>query len=133
MATYSAYSSDQRLRLRALACVAAASFFAGISGCATQSKPASKASVPASEVKIYQTPDLLRNQYTLIGHVWTDSWHSNLSFPSYRTEADGVEAMKRAAADAGANALINVICLDARSKPSESLKLYCYGDAIRVN
>jgi hypothetical protein len=135
MASYSADSSKpgRRLPLRALTCLVAATLLAGVAGCASQSKAPSKASVPASEIKIYQTPDLLRNQYTLVEHVWTDSWRSNVSFPSFKSEADGIEAMKRAASSAGANALIHVICLDTRSKPSQSVNLNCYGDAIRVN
>jgi len=135
MASYSADSSKQgrRLPLRALTCMVAAALLAGVAGCASQGKPPSKASVPASDIKVYQTTDLLRNQYTLIEHVWIDSWRSNVSFPSFKAEADGIDAMKRAASNAGANALIHVICLDTRSKSSQSLQLNCYGDAIRVN
>ena len=135
MASYSADSSKPgpRLALRALTCMVAATLFAGVAGCASQGKPPSKAHVPASEITVYQTTDLLQSQYTLIERVWIDSWRSNVSFPSFKSEADGVDAMKRAASNAGANALIHVICLDTRSKPSQRLQLNCYGDAIRVN
>lgn len=132
MASYTADLSKPGLRV--LACAVAAALLLGVAGCASKSKPvASKATVPPSEIKVYQTPDLLNNQYTLVEHVWTDSWRSNFTFPSFSTEADGIDAMKRAASSAGANALIHVICLDTRSKPSQSLNLICYGDAIRVN
>ena len=114
--------------VRGLGCIAAALLLAGASGCAS-----SKSKVAASQVKVYQTPDLLQSQYTLVEHVWIDSWRSNITFPTFSTEADGMDAMKRVAADAGANALINAICLDGRSKPSYKPVLYCYADAIRVN
>lgn len=135
MASYSAdLSKPGRQRLpRVLICLVAAALLAGVAGCASKSKPMAKGTVPPSEIKVYQTPDLLNNQYTLIEHVWTDSWGTNLSFPTFKSEADGIEAMKRAASSAGANALIHVICLDTRLKPSQSLELNCYGDAIRVN
>ena len=119
-------------RARILAFVAVALLLIGAAGCASKNPPP-KSKVAASEVKVYQTPDLLMSQYTLIEHVWIDSWRSNLTFPTFDTEADGMDAMKRVASDAGANALINAICIDGRSKPSNKAVLYCYADAIRVN
>jgi len=118
--------------LRWLGCCAAVVLLAAITGCA--SKPAVKgAKVPPSEVRVYATPDLLQSQYTLVEHVWIDSWRSNITYPSFGSDSVGIDAMKRVASDAGANGLINVICLDGRAKPSQSPLLYCYGDAIRVN
>jgi hypothetical protein len=117
---------------RSLACVAAALLLVSAGGCASKGTPA-KSKVAASDIKVYQTPDLLQSQYTLIEHVWIDSWRSNVTFPTYSSETDGMDAMKRVAADAGANALINAICIDGRSKPSQKPDLYCYADAIRVN
>jgi len=123
----------QRNPLRVLACVAAAALLASGAGCASKGAPAKGATVPPSEIKVYQTPDLLQSQYTLIQHVWIDSWRSNLTFPTFNSEVDGMDAMRRVASDAGANGLINAICLDGRSKPSDKPDLYCYADAIRVN
>ncbi len=119
---------------RALSYVAAALLLACAAGCASnKAAPAKGATVPASEIKVYQTPDLLQSQYTLVQHVWIDSWRSNFTFPTFKSETDGMDAMKRVASDAGANGLINAICLDGRSKPSDKPELYCYSDAIRVN
>ena len=118
----------------ALGCLAAAVLSAGVTGCASNKPaPAKGTTVPPAEIKVYQTPDLLQSQYTLIQHVWIDSWRSNVTFPTFKSEADGMDAMKRVASDAGANGLINAICLDGRSKPSDNPELYCYADAIRVN
>ena len=126
-------SHGWRVPLRAISCVAAALLLVSVAGCASKPVTSSKARVSPSEIKVYQTTDLLESQYTLVEYVWISSWHSNLTYPSFKSEADGIDAMKRVASDAGANGLINVICLDARSKASEKLELYCYGDAIRVN
>lgn len=115
--------------LRILACVGAAALLGCAAGCASKGAPGK-----ATEVKVYQTPDLLESQYTLIEHVWIDSWRINLYFyPTFRSEADGMEAMKRIASEAGANGLINAICLDGRSKPSDKPELFCYADAIKTN
>jgi len=127
-------SSEPRVnpRTRILGCVVVASFLIAVCGCASKAPPP-KSKVAPSEVKVYQTPDLLMSQYTLIEHVWIDSWRTNFTFPTFNTEADGMDAMKRVASDAGANALINAICIDGRPKPSDKAVLYCYADAIRVN
>jgi len=124
---------EWRVLSRALCCLAAAALAAGAAGCASKPTPAKGATVPPAEIKVYQTPDLLQSQYTLIEHVWIDSWRSNFTFPTFKSEADGMDAMKRVASDAGANGLINAICLDGRPKPSDNPELYCYADAIRVN
>jgi hypothetical protein len=134
MSRQSPHPVKQRLRVavRGFGCIAAALLLAGAAGCASKGAT-SKSKVAASQIKVYQTPDLLQSQYTLLEHVWIDSWRSNITFPTFSSEADGMDAMKRVAADAGANGLINAICLDGRSKPSSKPVLYCYADAIRVN
>ena len=119
--------------LRALGCAALAVALVSTLGCASNKTKTAKAQVPPSEVKIYQTPDLLQSQYTLIEHVWIDSWRTNVTFPSFKSEADGIDAMKKVASDVGANALINVMCHDTRTDPKKTLNLNCYGDAILVN
>src|SRR6267142_2496138 len=100
---------EWRVLSRALACLATVLLVAGAAGCASKPTPAKGATVPASEIKVYQTPDLLQSQYMLVQHVWIDSWRSNITFPTFKSEADGMDAMKRVASDAGANGLINAI------------------------
>src|SRR5262245_49455410 len=128
----SSRESGIHARARFLGCVAVVLSLIAAGGCASKGPPP-KSKVAPSEVKVYQTPDLLMSQYTLIEHVWIDSWRTNFTYPTFDTEADGMDAMKRVASDAGANALINTICIDGRPKPSDKAVLYCYGDAIRVN
>jgi hypothetical protein len=102
-------------------------------GCASNAKTATKPTVPPSQIAVYESTDLLHSQYTLVQHVWLDSWRSNFSVPCFSTEAQGLEAMKRVASDAGANALLHIVCVDGSTKPGQGSGLYCYGDAIRLN
>jgi len=104
-----------------------------VAGCASKGKTAEGPKVEPSQIKVYESTELLHSQYTLVEHVWIDSWRSNLSFPMFGTETEGLEAMKRAASDAGANALLHAVCVDGNIKSSQHPTLYCYGDAIRVN
>jgi hypothetical protein len=102
-------------------------------GCAGKQKAATGPTTPPSQITLYESTDLLHTQYTLVQHIWIDSWRSNISIPRFSTEAEGLEAMKRAASDAGANALLHAVCVDGSAKPADKAGLYCYGDAIRVN
>jgi hypothetical protein len=99
---------------------------AALGGCA--SKPPA---APASEVPIYLTTQLVPRQYTVVERLWTDSWHSNIRYPSFGSADAGVQALKRDAAGQGAGGLLNVMCLDARGWKNG--KLLCYGDAIKSN
>jgi hypothetical protein len=125
------FASTRALRVIGLASLV---FLALLGGCASKgAKTAEGPKVPPSQITVYESTELLHSQYTLVQHLWIDSWRSNWSFPKFSTEAEGLEAMKRAASDAGANALLHAICVNGATKASESAVLYCYGDAIKVN
>jgi hypothetical protein len=112
------------ISIRFLACVLVAG--AALLGCA--SKPAA---TPTSEVPLYLTTQLVPSQYSVVERLWTDSWHSNITYPSFGSAEAGLQALKRDAAAEGAGGLLNVMCLDARGW--QNGKLLCYGDAIKFN
>jgi hypothetical protein len=99
-------------------------------GCASGNKAAT-ARVPAAEVKVYNSTQLAPAQYTLVQHVWIDEWRSNVTYPTFGSVEDGIQAMREKASAAGASGLVNVMCLDgAGYKDGHML---CYGDAIKFN
>ena len=99
-----------------------------LGACATGSKQP-VASAPASEVQIYSTTQLVPTQYTIVEHIWTDSWRSNISVPTFANADAGLQELKEKAAGVGASGLVNVMCLDATGYSRG--RLLCYGDAIR--
>lgn len=101
-----------------------------LGACATGNKQPA-ASAPASEVQVYSTTQLVPTQYTIVTHIYTDEWRSNISLPTFDSADDGVQALKQKAADAGASGLLNVMCLDATGYSNG--RLLCYGDAIKFN
>ncbi|MEO8628454.1 MAG: hypothetical protein ABI612_10185 [Betaproteobacteria bacterium] len=103
------------------------------SGCASTPKTTASNNVAPADIRVYESTELLHGQYSLVQHIWLDSWHSNLGVPAFKSESDGIDSMKHAASDLGANGVLHAVCVDARNKPSEGSKLYCYGDAIRMN
>src|SRR5689334_24764413 len=86
-------------------------------GCASKAKTVAGPKTPPDQIAVYESTDLLHSQYTLLQHVWVDSWRSNFGIPRFSSEAEGLQAMKRVASDAGANALLHVICVDSASRP----------------
>jgi hypothetical protein len=113
---------DVRLVSLAAACLL-------LGACATGKQPA--ASAPASEVQVYSTTQLVPTQYSIVQHVWTDEWRSNISLPTFAKADEGLQALKEKAAAVGASGLVNVMCLDAAGYSSG--RLLCYGDAIKFN
>lgn len=101
-------------------------------GCASKPKQVANR-VPPEQIAVYESTELLHTQFVLVEHVWVDSWSSNWKFPSFDTEQQGLDAMKRVASDAGANALLHAVCVDGMTRPGQHSNLYCYADAIRVN
>jgi len=102
---------------------------AGLAACATGKS--SGPSVAAAEVQVYNSTQLVPTQYTVIDHIWIDSWGSAFGYPTFGTPEEGVQAMREAARKAGANGVLHVLCQD-RSGRNQG-PLLCYGDAIKLN
>jgi hypothetical protein len=105
---------------------------AALSGCASVPPEVAKR---ATEIKVYETDQLPVYRYDVVRRIWVDSWRTALVTPTFPTREDAVAALQTEAAVAGADGLINVICLDqrrgrwfARGEPA----ILCYGNAIRV-
>lgn len=103
-----------------------------LAGCATVPPDVAKR---APDVKIYDNGQLPIYRYEVVRRIWVDSWRTAFGAPTFPTRDDAVAALQTEAALAGADGLINVICLDqgrarwyARAEPA----ILCYGNAIRV-
>jgi hypothetical protein len=104
-----------------------------LSGCA--SAPPSGTEVRAADVKIYQSSNLTSSRYDVVRRVWIDSWRSAFWLPTYPTEAEGIASLQTEAGRAGADGLINVICIDqgpSKWSSSQEPRILCYGNAIRL-
>jgi hypothetical protein len=99
------------------------------SGCA--SAPQRGPEAQAAEVKVYRASQLLPAQYEHVRYLWVDSWRTALWLPSAASEAEGIASLQAESARLGANALINVSCIDQGSGSREP-SILCYGHAIRV-
>src|SRR5215471_20599688 len=103
-----------------------------LAGCATV--PQGQEGV-AAEIKVYKPGQLATGSYEGVAHVWVDSWRTAFWPPTYESENEAVSSLQAEAARLGANALVNVVCLDQNTQTkSASAKpaILCYGYAIRV-
>ena len=88
-----------------------------------------------SQMKMYAFGDLDPNRYDVVARLWGDSWRSAFWVQTFPTEEQAIAALQTEAATRGADALLNVGCLDqGPSKWSSNTEpaFLCYGVAIRV-
>jgi len=89
----------------------------------------------STQLKVYTFGDLTTSQYEVVGRQWGDVWRSAFWLPTFATREQALAALHTEAARTGADALLNVYCLDqGRAKWSSNTEpaFLCYGIAIRV-
>ena len=99
---------------------------AAISACASNR---SGPTVPASEVQVYNSTQLIPTQYNVVERIWIDPWQSAFTYPSFAHSDDAIQAMREQAGQAGATGILNVMCMNGDGwRNGQQL---CYGDAIK--
>jgi uncharacterized protein YbjQ (UPF0145 family) len=90
----------------------------------------------APQLRQYTFSELVADRYDIVSRLGGDMWRSAFSLPTFTTREQAVAALGDEAAARGANALLNVYCLDQGRGmwPSRSEKpaILCYAIAIRV-
>jgi hypothetical protein len=103
-------------------------------GCTTTPHSGEKL-LEADEVKFYEPTQLSMGRYETVQHLWVESWHTAVWYPSYSNKEEGITALKTKAGRLGANGVINVVCSEDQGffSWSKEPSLICYGMAIRVH
>jgi uncharacterized protein YbjQ (UPF0145 family) len=89
----------------------------------------------APDLRQYTFSDLNQGRYEVVSRQWGDNWRSAFSSPTFPTREQAVAALNSEAAARGADALLNVSCLDQghwKLSSSTEPAILCYGIAIRV-
>jgi uncharacterized protein YbjQ (UPF0145 family) len=105
-----------------------------LSGCASTPSQDDIAK-QAAAVKVYRSAELAGTPYDVVGHLWVDSWRTAYTLPTYPSADEAVDALRAQAALAGADGVINVVCIDQRRTEwfrHEQTAFLCYGGAIRL-
>src|SRR5262245_37093952 len=82
-----------------------------------------------STIRIYDAAELTLDRYTVAKRIWAGTWHASLWVPTYRDQAAAIDAIKSQAADAGADGVVNLHCLNDAFWSDE---LLCYALAIKL-
>jgi hypothetical protein len=121
--------------MNARSCMVSA-VFAGVVGMSSGPGCAQGGVQPgAADLKIYAPGQLSVSRYEVVGRPWIDSWRTAFWLPTFPTAEQAIDALKAEAASRGADALVDVFCLDQGPSKwsSDAGPAYlCYGTAIRV-
>ena len=97
--------------------------------------PAQTPEPRAPELRQYTFSELNPGRYEVVSRPWGDAWRSAFWSPTFPTREQAVVALNNEAAALGADALLNVYCLDQgrwRGSSNTEPAILCYGIAIRV-
>ena len=101
-------------------------------GCGAASGEAlAQAVLQDAPLRIFDGTQLTRDNYTVVGRLWAESWQSAFFIPGHADSSAAIAALSQAAVRAGGDALINVSCLD-NSESWFYPGYYCYGLAIKL-
>jgi uncharacterized protein YbjQ (UPF0145 family) len=84
----------------------------------------------AATVQVFDATQLTLDRYTVVKRIWTQTWRAAFWIPEYDNAADAIEALKSRAADEGADAVIDLHCLN--DKDGWGAGYLCYGLAIKT-
>jgi len=90
----------------------------------------------APELKVYTFSEITPGRYEVVSRQWGDAWRSAFWSPTFPTREQAVAALHTEAAGRGADALVNVYCLDQgrdrKWSSNTEPAILCYGIAVRV-
>ena len=84
----------------------------------------------AAPIKVFDAGELALVRYTVVKRTWTGTWRSAFWVPTHSDAADAIAALISKAADAGANGVVNLHCLNDTGGWGGGY--FCYGLAIKL-
>lgn len=85
----------------------------------------------SAPLRTFDATQLSPDRYTVVKRLWVGSWRSAFFVPTRADSAAALAQLSDAAAEAGADALVNVVCLnDAHALLARGYS--CYGLAVRL-
>jgi hypothetical protein len=83
-------------------------------------------------VPVYDATQVAMARYTVIKRLWVESWRSAFWIPGYRDAGGARQALLAEAARLGADAVVNLVCMDKTDNLFRPTGFYCYGSAVKV-
>lgn len=86
----------------------------------------------AAPLKVYASGEISVDRYTVVKRLWTGDLRSVIYAPTYPTSGEGIAALVDAANAAGADAMVNVYCLNEATGHGGADSFLCYGLAVKT-
>jgi hypothetical protein len=85
----------------------------------------------SAPLRIFDATELTPDRYTVIKRIWVENWRSAFWLPAHSDSSSAIAALTAEAARAGADAVINLACLNDQ-KAWLNRGYFCYGLAIKL-
>ena len=94
---------------------------------------AAASETPGAAVRIYEAGALAPDRYTVVEHLWAESWRSAFWVPAHAESGNAIAALQQEAAHLGADGIVNLNCLNEGGGWFSGKDAYfCYGNAIKL-
>jgi hypothetical protein len=84
----------------------------------------------AAPVRVFEAGELTLARYTVLQRLWTGSWRASFWIPAHADAGAAIKALAEQAASLGADAIVNLHCLNDAGGWSPGYS--CYGLAIKL-
>ncbi|MCW5604279.1 MAG: hypothetical protein KIT18_07025 [Burkholderiales bacterium] len=83
-------------------------------------------------MRVYDPAELTPGRYEVVKRLWVESWRSAFQVPHHPQADAAVRELKSEAAGLGADALLNLACIDDAGGWAEKRGVFCHALAIRL-
>ena len=99
---------------------------------ASMSGTAAAQSATTGPVPVYDSTQVALGGYTVIKRISVENWRSAFSVPGHADLNGARQAVVDEAGRLGADAVVNLVCMNKTDRPWRSTGFYCYGSAVKV-
>ena len=90
------------------------------------------ASTDGTPLPVYDATEVAHSRYTVLKRLWVEDWKSAFRVAAHRDEASARRALLNEAAALGADAVVNLYCLDKTDGMFNPAGYFCYGNAVKI-
>ena len=83
-------------------------------------------------VPVYDATEVAHARYTVLKRLWVEDWKSAFRVGGRSDEAGARRVLLNEAAALGADAVVNLYCLDKTDGMFNPAGYFCYGNAVRI-
>jgi len=98
--------------------------------CAATSVGGTTLAADTAPIRMFDAGQLTLDRYTVVKRIWVGTWRASFWVPTHAEPAAAIRALTVKAADAGADGVVNLHCLNDTGGWGGGY--FCYGLAIKL-